>query len=175
MIPWEHGGNAGDESKHETDRGVRHPVQPRYALWNEFVFSIQVPTGYNQSVTGCGSQRKQCSCYSTKTNVNSNLICLRWETYTLEVVFVEHHTQICVYVSQRSQIQFGDEDRANYMSFCWVTTTCLRWEPQSMTLWLYPVVPVDINLYKKFLKQCIMWWKKHNYSVNNMLKTRGNL
>ena len=23
--------------------------------------------------------------------------------------------------------------------FCWVTTTCLRWEPQSVTLWLYPV------------------------------------
>ena len=31
-------------------------------------------TGYNQSITSCGSQRKQCSCYSTKTNVNSNLI-----------------------------------------------------------------------------------------------------
>ena len=31
-------------------------------------------TGYNQSVTSCGSQGKQCSCYSTKTNVNSNLI-----------------------------------------------------------------------------------------------------
>jgi len=26
------------------------------------------------------------------------------------------------------------------MSFCWVTTTRLRWEPQSVTLWLYPVV-----------------------------------
>ena len=23
-------------------------------------------TGYNQSATGCGSQRRQCSCYSTK-------------------------------------------------------------------------------------------------------------
>ena len=31
-------------------------------------------TGYNQSVTGCGSQRKQCSCNSTKTYVSSNLI-----------------------------------------------------------------------------------------------------
>jgi len=27
-------------------------------------------TGYNQSVTGCGSQRRQCSFYSTKTHVN---------------------------------------------------------------------------------------------------------
>jgi len=25
-------------------------------------------TGYNQSVTGCGSQRRHCSCYSTKTH-----------------------------------------------------------------------------------------------------------
>jgi len=33
------------------------------------------------------------------------------------VVFVEHHAQICVYVSQRSQTQFENEDRAIYMSF----------------------------------------------------------
>jgi len=32
----------------------------------------------------------------------------RWETYTLKVVFVEHHTHFNVYVSQRSQIQFED-------------------------------------------------------------------
>jgi len=41
--------------------------------------------------------------------------------------------------AQRSQIQFEDEDHAVYMSFRWVTTTCLRWEPQPVTLWLYPV------------------------------------
>ena len=35
---------------------------------------VSIVTGYNQSVTGCGSQRKQFSCYSTKTNVNSNLV-----------------------------------------------------------------------------------------------------
>jgi len=29
--------------------------------------------------------------------------------------------------AQRSQIQFEDEDHAVYMSFRWVTTTCLRW------------------------------------------------
>jgi len=46
-------------------------------------------TGYNQRVTGCGSQRRQCSCYSTKTawSSSSNWIWLRWETYTLKVVF----------------------------------------------------------------------------------------
>jgi len=31
-------------------------------------------TGYNQSITGCGSQRRQCSCYSTKTHVNSMIL-----------------------------------------------------------------------------------------------------
>ena len=31
-------------------------------------------TGYNQSVTGFGSQRRQCSCYSTKTHVNSTIL-----------------------------------------------------------------------------------------------------
>jgi len=117
-------------------------------LRNVAVYKI---TGYNQSFTGCGSQRKQCSCYSTKTNVHSNLIGLHWEKYTLKVVFVEHHTQICVYVSQRSQIQFEDEDRAIYMRFCWVTTTWLRWEPQPVTLWLYPV-KIYMQWYS-FLKQ----------------------
>jgi len=29
-------------------------------------------TGYNQSVTGCGSQRRQCSCYTTKTHVKQH-------------------------------------------------------------------------------------------------------
>ena len=42
--------------------------------------------------------------------------------------------------AQRSQIQFEDKDYAVYMSFRWVTTTCLRREPQPVTLWLYPVV-----------------------------------
>ena len=56
-------------------------------------------TGYKQSVTGCGSQRRQCSCYSTK------------------VVFFEHHTHFNVYVSQRIQIQFEDEDHAVNISF----------------------------------------------------------
>ena len=40
-----------------------------------------------------------------------------WETYTLKVVFVEHHTQFNVFVSQRSQIHFEDEDHAVYMNF----------------------------------------------------------
>ena len=111
-----------------------------YLFWNYFKF-----TGYNQSVTGCCSQRRQCSRYSTKTHVNSmiltsNWIWLRWETYIFKVVFVEHIVHFMyVYVSQRSQIQFKDLNHAIYMCFRWVTTTCLRWEPQPVTLWLYPV------------------------------------
>ena len=108
---------------------------------------MSITTGYNQSITGCGSQRRQCSCYSTKTHVNSmililklNLTSLRNIIYTLKVVFVEHHTHFNVYVSQWSQIQFGNKDHAIYMNFRWVTTTCLRWEPQPVTLWLYPMI-----------------------------------
>jgi len=44
--------------------------------------------------------------------------------------------------AQRSLIQFEDEDHAVYMSFRWVTTTCLRWDPQPVTLWLYPMISV---------------------------------
>jgi len=75
----------------------------------------------------------------TAWSSTSNSNWLRWETQTLKVVFVEHLTHVNVYVSQRSQIQFEDEDHAIYMSLRWVTTTCLRWEPQLVTLWLYPV------------------------------------
>jgi len=59
--------------------------------WLRFII-----TGYKQSFTGCSSQRKQCSCYSTKTYVNIVIliltwIWLRWETFTLNVIFVENH------------------------------------------------------------------------------------
>jgi len=70
----------------------------------------------------------------TAWSSSSKLIWLRWETYTLKVVFVEQHTHFYVYVSKRSQIQFEDEDHAIYMSFPWVTTTCVRWEPQPVML-----------------------------------------
>ena len=71
---------------------------------------------------------KTCSCYSTKTYVDSlilssNWIWLRWETNTLKCVWCSTKTPFNVYVSQRSQIQFEDEDHAVYMSFRLVTTT----------------------------------------------------
>jgi len=79
----------------------------------------------------------------TTWSSSSNWIWLRWETYTLKVVFVEHYTHFNVYVSQRGQIQF----EAVYMSFRWVTITCLHWEPQPVTLWLYPMI---VTLQKLF-------------------------
>jgi len=90
---------------------------------------------------------KTCSCYSTKTYVDSlilspNWIWLRWETNTIKCVWCSTKTTFNVYVSQRSQIQFEDKDHAVYMSFRLETTTCLRWEPQPVTLWLYPVLSV---------------------------------
>ena len=71
---------------------------------------------------------KTCSCYSAKTYVDSlilssNWIWFRWETNTIKCVWCSTKTTFNVYVSQRSQIQFEDEDHAVYMSFRWVTTT----------------------------------------------------
>ena len=70
---------------------------------------------------------KACSCYSTKTYVDSLIlsshwIWLRWETNTSKCVWCSTKTtfNVHVFVSQQSQIQFED---AVYMSFCWVTTT----------------------------------------------------
>jgi len=53
--------------------------------------------------------------YILKLNLTSlrNIIII----LTVKVVFVEHHTHFNVYVSQRSQIQFEEEDRAVYIRF----------------------------------------------------------
>ena len=68
---------------------------------------------------------------------------LWWETSTLNCVWCSTKTTFNVYVSHQSHIQFEDEDHAVYMRFCWVTTTCFRWEPKVVTLWLYPVIFCD--------------------------------
>ena len=46
-------------------------------------------TGYNQSVTGCGSQRRQCSCYSTKTHVNSMILILKLNLTSLRNIYMK--------------------------------------------------------------------------------------
>jgi len=63
------------------------------------------PTGYNQSVTCCGSERRHVVVTQRK------LIKKHDPHPQIEFDFVEHHTHfniIFLYVSQRSQIQFED-------------------------------------------------------------------
>jgi len=111
-------------------------------LWTTVTFDIPLGTIKASQVVALNEDSvvvTQWKLMRTAWSSSSNWIWLRWETYTLKVVFVEHHTHFNVYVSQRSQIQFEVEDHAVYISFRWVTTTCLRWEPQPVTLWLYPV------------------------------------
>ena len=100
-------------------------VLPRRRRSAVCTFCCSEHTGYNQSVTGCGSQRRQCICYSTKIHVKSMILILKLNMTSMrniyiksgKVVFVEHHTQFNVDVSHRSQIQFEDGHHAVYMSF----------------------------------------------------------
>jgi len=68
---------------------------------NLIIFS----TGYNQSVTGCGSQRRHVVVTQRKLMetfiLSSNWIWLRWETNTLKCVWCSTKTTFNVYVSQR--------------------------------------------------------------------------
>ena len=69
------------------------------------IIAKQYTTGYIQSVTGCGSQRRHVVVTQRKHN------------YTLKCVWFSKKTTFNVYVSQRSQTQFEDEDHAVFMSF----------------------------------------------------------
>ena len=60
------------------------------------------------------------------------------------VVLNEDHFN--VYVSQRSQIQFEDEDHAVYMSFRWVTTTLSSLRTTTRDAFIVPSEYV-INVY----------------------------
>ena len=69
---------------------------------------------------------KTCICYSTKAHINSVILILKLILTSLRNIYIK----MCVvlnedhfYFSQRSQIQFEDEDHAVDMSFRWVTTT----------------------------------------------------
>jgi len=70
---------------------------------------------------------KSCSCYSTKTFVNSVILILKVNLTSIRNIYIKcsslSTTYMFVYVSQRSQIQFEDEDHVVYMRLCWVTTT----------------------------------------------------
>jgi len=60
-------------------------------------------------------------------------------------VWCSTKTTFNAYVSHRSQLQFQDEDHAVYISFHWVTTTWLRWEPQPVMLPLLCVFTASLK------------------------------
>ena len=72
-------------------------------------------TGYNQSVTSCGSQRRQCSCYSTKTHVNSMILILKLNLTSLRNIYIKSglrwapHTFLCICFSTKSNSNWGLE------------------------------------------------------------------
>jgi len=78
-----------------------------------FLHCLGVLTGYNQRVT----------------HINSVILILKLNSILLRKIYIKMKCG-----AQWSQIQFEDEDHAFYMSFRWVTTTCLRWEPLPVTL-----------------------------------------
>jgi len=84
----------------------RNKVLLKKSWWN------QTPdfTGYNQSVTDCGSQRRHVVVTQQKlieiaSSSSSNWIWLPWETYIQVCVWCSTKTTFNVYVSQRSQIK----------------------------------------------------------------------
>jgi len=46
-------------------------------------------TEYNQSVTCRGSQRRQCSCYSTKTHVNTTILILKLNMTSMRNIYIK--------------------------------------------------------------------------------------
>ena len=94
---------------------------------------------------------KTCSCYSTKTYVDNVILILKLNWISLRnicikmcVVLNEDH----IYVSQRSQIHFKDEDHAVHMSFRWVTTTLSSLRTTTCDALIVPSDPVDILFIK---------------------------
>jgi len=64
----------------------RDPNILRDPAANELLGGI---TGYNQSVTDRGSQRRQFSCYSTKTHVNSMIFILKLNLTLLRNIYIK--------------------------------------------------------------------------------------
>jgi len=58
---------------------------------------IRIITGYNQSVTGCGSQRRECSCYTTKTYVNSMLFVLKLNLTSLRNIYIKSGLRLALH------------------------------------------------------------------------------
>jgi len=116
---------------------------------------------------------KTCSCYSTKTYVDSlilslNWIWLRWETNALKCVWCSTKTTFNVYVSQRSQIQFEDEDHAVYTSFRLVTTTLSSLRTTACDALIVPSESTVME-HCKLKSHRQLWWKITNFRFNYIL------
>jgi len=77
-------------------------------------------SGYKQSVTGCGSQRRQCSCYSMKTHVNSMILIVIFNLTLLRNIYIKSglrwapHTFLCICFSTKSNRIWGWGSRYLY-------------------------------------------------------------
>jgi len=83
---------------------------------------VAISTGYKQIVTGCASQWKQSSCNSTKTNVNSMILILKFNLTSLRKIYCNiksglrwaPHTFLCICFSTKSTLIWGWGSRYLY-------------------------------------------------------------
>jgi len=77
--------------RYSTPRSAGHRPSRHKALWfiKTHVLNVHIVTRYNQSVTGCSSQQRQGSCYSTKTHVNSMILILRLNLTSLRNTYIK--------------------------------------------------------------------------------------
>jgi len=109
---------------------------------------------------------KTCSCYSTKTHINSVILIVKLNLTSLRNIYIK----ICVVLNE---VKFNL--RMRVMLLTWVTTTCLRWEPQPVTLWLYPVyVKTYFSLQfpqhapvTRYSCICIKWFTDNSIKASN--------
>ena len=82
-------------------------------------------TRYKQRVTGCGSQQKQCSCYSTESNVNSMILILKFYLTSLRNIYIKSGHRLAPHIFLcTSVIMFLNEVKFNLRMritlFIWV-------------------------------------------------------
>jgi len=68
---------------------IYRPVEDATKVYTRFKIYLHSLTGYNQSITGCGSLRSQCSCYSTKTYVGSMILILKLNLTSLRNIYIK--------------------------------------------------------------------------------------
>ena len=113
--------------------------------WKSTTFSAPVVTGYQRSVTGCGSQRShvvvaqwKLKCINCKQrdphiiiiefDFDENHIHLKWSSFSTT------HLLLYMFLIE-VKFNFEDEDHAIYISYRWVTTIWLCWPVIVYTSW----------------------------------------